>query len=95
MKSATKPSTVVSELQIARNTYDESVRVTEAFGIQLGIRKRAMLAVPGWDTNKRAELALRVEECQGQLEAAERREYACWQQVEHLRTVWLSGADHG
>lgn len=95
MKSATKPSTVVSELQIARNTYDESVRVTEAFRIQHGIRKRAMLAVPGWDNNKRQELALRVEESQYQLEAAERREYACWQQVEHLRTVWLSGADHG
>jgi hypothetical protein len=95
MKAATKPRTVVTELQLANNTYDESVRVTEAFRIQHGIRKRAMLAVPGWDVNKRQELQLRVEESLGQLEAAERREYACWQQVQHLRDVWRSGADHG
>lgn len=93
MKSATKPRTVVSELQIANNTYSEAVRVTEAFRIQHGIRRRALLAVPGWDKLKQAELQLRVEESMGQMEAAERREYACWQQVEHLRDVWRSGAE--
>lgn len=83
---AHKPGTkTVTELQLANNTYDEAVRVVEAFKIQLSARKRAHHAKASHET------WLRIEECLGQLEAAERREYACWQNVDHLRKVWLAG----
>jgi hypothetical protein len=68
-----------TEKQLADNTYQEACRVTEAYQIVLRKRKYATYL----DPNERARL---VDEAEGQLAAAERREYAAWQQVEfHLK----------
>jgi hypothetical protein len=71
---------LLSETDIARNTYDEAVRVTEAYRIQLHARRRAVHSDP-------AERERRIDEAVAQMEAAERAEYAAWQQLEHLRQM--------
>ena len=68
------------ERELARIAYDEAVRVTDAYRIQLQRRKVAEHSDP-------AEKARRIEEAQGQLEAAERREYAAWERMNHLHTL--------
>lgn len=82
----TIPSTSrhATETTIARNTYEEAVRVTEAYTIQLHHRRGAVHSDP-------AERQRRIEEATAQLEAAERAEYAAWQQLEHLRQLALYG----
>jgi hypothetical protein len=74
-----------AELAIARNTYDEAVRVTEAFHIQLIKRRQHLNAVPSWDQDKRSEYQIHVMDAEYQLAAAERREFAAWADLEHLR----------
>lgn len=76
------PEKALSPYRVAANGYDEAVRVTEAYRIQLHIRKRALLNAP---EHKKAEYAQRVEECMGQFEAAERAEYNAWLIMEHAR----------
>ena len=68
------------ERELARIAYDEAVQVTDAYRIQVRVRKNAVLSDP-------AEKARRVEEAQGQLEAAERREYAAWDRMNHLHQL--------
>jgi hypothetical protein len=77
------PALLAAETTIATNTYDEACRVTEAYLIQLRKRKQT----PHSDA---AEARRRIEECQAQLEAAERAEYAAWLQLEQLRKMALS-----
>lgn len=76
------PEKALSPYRIAANGYEEALRVTEAFRIQLNVRKRALLNAP---EQKKAEAAQRVDEGMGQLEAAERAEYAAWCRMEHAR----------
>jgi hypothetical protein len=79
----------ITEKLLADSTYQESVRVTEAYRIVLRKRKYATYL----DPNERARL---VDEAEGQLAAAERAEYAAWQQVEYhlkmaIKQPWASG----
>lgn len=76
------PEKALSPYQIAAAGYDEALRVSDAYRIQLNVRKRALLAAPD---HKRDELQQRVDEGMGQLEAAERAEYAAWCRMEHAR----------
>jgi len=76
----TTSSLLANEIRIAEATWDEATRVTEAYQIQLMKRKRMEHSDP-------AEKAHRIEEALAQLEAAERREYAAWQQLEYLRKM--------
>lgn len=76
------PARALSPAQITRNRYDEAMRVTEAYRIQLKVRKRALSDAP---ENKKPEACKRVEEAIDQLEAAERAEYSAWLQMEHAR----------
>jgi hypothetical protein len=69
-----------TETTIARSTYDEAVRVTEAYTIQLHQRRHAIHSDP-------VERQRRIDEATAQLEAAERAEYAAWQNLEHLRQL--------
>ena len=71
---------LLSETDIARNTYEEAVRVTEAYRIQLRQRCRNVHSDPD-------ERVRRIAEAKDQMEAAERAEYAAWQQLEHLRQL--------
>jgi hypothetical protein len=71
---------LTTDTDVARNTYDEAVRVTEAYTIQLHARRRIAHSDPD-------EKARRIEEAAAQLEAAERAEYAAWQNLEHLRQL--------
>lgn len=66
----------MTEKQLAEATYQEACRVTEAYRIVHQKRKYATYL----DPTERARL---VEESQYQLEAAERREYAAWVQLEY------------
>lgn len=70
-------------VQILTSTYDEAVRVTEAFRIQL-FKRRGYADALGTP-----EAASRVEEAQLQHAAAERAEYAAWQELEHERGKWM------
>jgi hypothetical protein len=72
----------ISEKHLADATYLEACRVTEAYRICLRKRKYATYL----DPNERARL---VDEAEGQLAAAERREYAAWQQVQFHMTMAL------
>jgi hypothetical protein len=80
MTTAPSTSRLTSETTIARSTYDEAVRVTEAYTIQLHQRRHNTHSDP-------AERQRRIDEAAAQLEAAERAEYAAWQQLEHLRQM--------
>jgi hypothetical protein len=66
----------MNDRQLAEATYLESTRVTEAYHIVLNKRKYATYLDP-------AERARLVDEAEFQLAAAERAEYAAWQQLEH------------
>lgn len=68
------------ERELARIAYDEAVQVTDAYRTQLRIRKYADMA-------DQAEKARRIEEALGYLEAAERREYAAWERMNHLHQM--------
>jgi hypothetical protein len=70
----------MTEKQLAQETYDEAVRVTEAFRIQYRKRKHA-------DYPDDATKAKSLEESLAQMEAAERREYAAWEYLNHLRAI--------
>ena len=72
--------THTQQQDIARNTYDEACRVTEAYRIQLQRRRVAVHSDP-------TERVRRIEEAERQLEAAERAEYAAWDRMNHLRTL--------
>jgi hypothetical protein len=80
MTTAPSTSRLTSETTIAQSTYDEAVRVTEAYTIQLHQRRHNTHSDP-------AERQRRIDEATAQLEAAERAEYAAWQQLEHLRQL--------
>lgn len=78
----------LNEKQLAEATYQEACRVTESYRICHNKRKYATYL----DPNERARL---VDEALAQLEAAERREYAAWQQVEYhmkmaLKQPWAA-----
>lgn len=77
-----QPAAPRTDADLARATYDEAVRVTEAFRICLRKRKYATYLDP-------AEHARLVDEAEGQLAAAERAEYAAWQQVEYHHMMAL------
>ena len=68
------------ERELARIAYDEAVQVTDAYRTQLRIRKYADMA-------DQAEKQRRIEESLAQLEAAERREYAAWDRMNHLHQL--------
>lgn len=70
----------MTEKELAQNTYEEAVRVTEAFRIQYRKRKHH-------DYGDDAVKAKALEECMAQLEAAERREYQAWEILNHLRQM--------
>lgn len=70
-------------VHIANNRYQEAVRVTEAFRVQLFKRRGYSDAIGS------PEAASRVEEAVMQHEAAERAEYAAWQELEHERGKWM------
>lgn len=72
--------THTQQQDLARTTYDEATRVTEAYRIQLQRRKVTVHSDP-------AEKARRIEEAERQLEAAERAEYAAWDRMNHLRKM--------
>lgn len=80
----TRPAGIV-EPDLASNAYEEAVRATEAAQIQLFKRRQALNSVPGWDADRRAASQSRVDEAIAMHEAAEMREYACWQLVDRLR----------
>lgn len=71
---------MATEKELAQATYDEAVRVTEAFRIQY--RKRKNSIYPDDATKAKA-----VEESLAQMEAAERAEYAAWERLNHLRQM--------
>jgi len=79
----------ITEKQLADSTYKEACQVTEAYRIVLRKRKYATYL----DPNERARL---VDEAEGQLAAAERSEYAAWQQVQYhyqmaTKQPWTAG----
>lgn len=67
----------LTDKQLAEAAYAEAVSVTAAFHIQLHRRKYGTHSDPD-------EKARRIEEAEAQLQAAERAEYAAWQQLEYL-----------
>jgi len=71
---------VATEKQLAEEAYMDACRVTESFRVVWRKRKYATYLDP-------AERARLVDESEGQLAAAERREYAAWQQLEYHTTV--------
>jgi hypothetical protein len=71
---------MATEKELAQATYDEAVRVTEAFRIQY--RKRKHGIYPDDATKAKA-----VEESLAQMEAAERAEYVAWERLNHLRQL--------
>lgn len=71
----------MTEKELAQASYDEAVRVTEAFRIQY--RKRKHNTIYPDDATK----AKAIEESLAQMEAAERREYAAWEILNHLRQM--------
>jgi hypothetical protein len=79
---------MATEKQIAQDEYQEACRVTEAYRIVYRKRKYATYLDP-------AERARLMDESEAQLAAAERREYAAWQQVEYhtnsaIRRPWTA-----
>lgn len=78
----------LTDTQLAEATYLEACRVTEAYRIVHRKRKYATYLDP-------AERERLVEESESQLAAAERREYAAWQQLEYhmkmaLKQPWAA-----
>jgi hypothetical protein len=79
----------LTEKQLAESTYSEAIRVTEAYSIVLRKRRYATYLDP-------AERARLVDEAEVQLQAAERAEFAAWQQLEYLMKMaikkpWTAG----
>jgi hypothetical protein len=72
--------TNAQERELARIAYDEAVRVSDAYRIQLQRRKVAVHSDP-------AEKARRIEDAARQLESAERAEYNAWERMNHLQQM--------
>lgn len=80
-------SMIDAEITIARNSYDEAERVTEAYNIQLHKRREYSRTIPDWDQDRRATAQRDIEEAEHQLAAAERAEFSAWSQLNYLRKV--------